>query len=79
MNLLPSPGPPELVEKPGIPGKLAVNVKEAAQLLGLAEKTIYTLTHRADFPAIRVGVRVIIPVDGLREWLENHMGEVMEI
>lgn len=59
-------------------GKLVVNVQEASKLLGLADKTVYALTHRADFPALRVNSRVLIPVERLREWLEAHLGEVIE-
>lgn len=55
--------------------KLALSVKEAAAMLGLCEDYVRQLTHRADFPAIRVGRRVIIPKDKLNEWLGAHSGE----
>ena len=51
--------------------RMAVSVAEAADLLGLSRPTVYQLTHRADFPAVRVGGRVHVPVDGLRAWLEQ--------
>jgi len=51
--------------------KLVYNSKEAAAALGISLPTFYELSSRADFPAVRVGRRVLIPVDGLRAWLEK--------
>ncbi len=48
--------------------KIAISVEEAAQLLGLCPKTVYTLTKRDDFPSFKAGTRTIISVDGLRAW-----------
>ncbi len=49
--------------------RLTMSVDEAAQELGLCTKSVYTLTHRDDFPAIRIGARVRISRDGLRDWV----------
>lgn len=49
--------------------KLTLNSKEAAAALGISLPTFYELANRADFPRIRVGRRVLIPVDSLKEWL----------
>lgn len=49
----------------------AVSAMEAARLLGVSKPTIYTLLERADFPRFKVGARVLIPVDGLREWVRR--------
>lgn len=56
--------------------KLTLNSKEAAAALGISLPTFYELSNRADFPRIRVGRRVLIPVDSLKEWLakESNMG-----
>ena len=51
--------------------KLAYNSKEAAQALGVSLPTFYELSNRTDFPCIRLGRRVLIPVDGLKAWLEK--------
>ena len=51
--------------------KLAYNSKEAAQALGVSLPTFYELSNRADFPRIRLGRRVLVPVDGLKAWLEK--------
>ena len=54
-----------------MPEKLAYNSKEAAAALGVSLPTFYELSNRADFPVVRVGRRVLVPVDGLRAWLEK--------
>lgn len=51
--------------------KLAYNSREAAAALGVSLPTFYELSNRADFPVVRVGRRVLVPVDGLRKWLEK--------
>lgn len=50
---------------------LTMSVAEAAKALGVCEKTAYTLTHRADFPAIRIGRRTRISREGLTEWVRR--------
>lgn len=58
--------------------KLAYNSKEAAAALGISLPTFYELSSRADFPCIRVGRRVLVPVDGLRAWLMREAGQHAE-
>ncbi|MCD8116871.1 MAG: helix-turn-helix domain-containing protein [Oscillospiraceae bacterium] len=50
--------------------KLALKPKEAAALIGVGVNRIYQLCHRADFPAVWIGRTCVIPVDGLRRWLD---------
>ena len=49
--------------------KLAYNAKEAAATLGISLPTFYELSNRADFPCVRIGRRIIVPVVSLRAWL----------
>ena len=49
--------------------KLAINVKEAAKLLGIGMNSMYDLVHREDFPVIQVGTRLVIPLDAFRRWV----------
>lgn len=49
--------------------KLAYNAKEAAATLGISLPTFYELSNRAGFPCVRIGRRIIVPVDSLRAWL----------
>lgn len=51
--------------------KLVLTVKEAAEMLCISVKTCYDLTHRADFPTIKIGCRTVISREGLREWVRN--------
>lgn len=51
--------------------RLTMSISEAAQELGICEKSVYTLTHRADFPVIRLGRRVRISREGLRIWVRQ--------
>lgn len=55
----------------GLQGRLALKPTEAARMLGIGRNAIYNLCHRADFPAVRVGSSLIVPVDALRRWLDD--------
>lgn len=50
---------------------LLMNIQEAAQELGICTKTMYTLTHRADFPVVKLGRRTMISREGLVEWVRQ--------
>ena len=50
---------------------LTMSVEEAAQELGICTKSMYTLTHRADFPTIKIGRRTRISRAGLAEWVRQ--------
>lgn len=63
----------------GMMEKLALNSREAAAALGVSLPTFYELSNRADFPVIRVGRRVLVPVDGLRRWLEEQANAGREV
>lgn len=54
---------------------LAVGTTEAARLLGISRHTLYRLLHQEGFPAFRVGTRVLISVDGLRDWIARQTKE----
>ncbi|MBR1456218.1 MAG: helix-turn-helix domain-containing protein [Oscillospiraceae bacterium] len=51
--------------------KVALNVSEAAELLGLSRTTVYELIHREDFPAFKIGARTVIPRKKLEEWANS--------
>ena len=50
--------------------QIAINVTEAARLLGLSRPTVYALMRREDFPAFQVGTRRLISREGLARWVE---------
>lgn len=48
-----------------------IEAKEAAELLGLSEWTIYDLARRREIPHIRVGRRVLFRRTSLLSWLDE--------
>ena len=56
-------------------GKLAVSVNEAAELIGLGRDVTYRLIMSGDIPSFKVGARRVIPVAGLREYVERRTTE----
>jgi excisionase family DNA binding protein len=49
--------------------KLTFTVAEMAQALCIGTNCAYDLVHREDFPKIKVGSRILIPIKALEEWL----------
>lgn len=54
--------------------KVTLSVTETAAVLGVSRPTVYTLLHRQDFPAFRVGGRTLVSAEGLREWVAAQAG-----
>ena len=53
------------------PEPLAYRHKEAAQALGICERTLWALTQRGEVPHVKTGKVVLYPVSLLRRWLEE--------
>ena len=51
--------------------RIALNISQAAQLLGIDRKTMTALVHRGECPACKFGSRWVIPRSGLESWLEQ--------
>ena len=51
--------------------KLALNVTEAAAVLGVSRPTMYVLLRREDFPSFHLGKRVLISRSGLERWVQE--------
>lgn len=47
---------------------IAVTKAGAAQALGVSERLVEELIARHEFPVLRLGQRVVIPLAALREW-----------
>ena len=56
--------------------RLTITAKEAAAMLGVSMNTIYELSHREDFPSVRVGKRVLISRKRFIEWFDNQVGQL---
>lgn len=52
--------------------RLAVNRREAARLLGVSERLLWTWTNAGEIPHVRLGTRVLYPIEQLRAWLRRH-------
>ena len=50
-----------------------LNVGIVSKILGMSQSSIYDLTHEEGFPAIKIGSRILIPRDKLKEWLDSKM------
>ena len=49
---------------------LTLRVEEVAQILSISRAGAYQLFHRADFPCIKLGKRMIVERDKLFAWID---------
>ena len=54
---------------------LMLSVPEMAAALGISRAGAYELAQSEGFPALRIGTRIVIPKDELREWIKRNMGK----
>ena len=52
--------------------KETMSVQELSARMGISLPKAYELTKEPDFPVVRIGTRILIPVDAFREWLVIH-------
>ena len=50
---------------------LFLNVEMVAKALGVATSTAYELMHEKDFPALKIGSRLLVPKEKFRLWVET--------
>ena len=53
--------------------KVALNLSELQVALGIGRSKAFELTRQPGFPAVRIGRRILIPVDALDEWLAEQV------
>ena len=51
---------------------LMLSVPEMAAALGISRAGAYELVRTEDFPALKIGSRIVIPKDKLREWVDQN-------
>lgn len=51
--------------------KTTLSVQELATCLGVSLPVAYELVRRPDFPSLRIGARILIPVDAFQAWLNR--------
>ena len=49
---------------------LFLNADMLAKVLGVATSTAYELMHEKDFPALKIGNRLLVPKEKFRLWVE---------
>jgi excisionase family DNA binding protein len=53
--------------------KLTVSVKEAAAMLGLSQRTVWSLKEKGKIAVCRIGTRVLFPVKELERFVQEQM------
>ncbi len=53
------------------PQKLTYSVTEAAEALGVSKTAMYQIIRIKGFPVIVLGGRRLIPIEGLKRWVEE--------
>ena len=53
---------------------LFLNSDLVAKALGIAPSSAYELMHEKDFPALRIGNRIVVPKEAFIRWVEQHTG-----
>ena len=48
-----------------------INVATVSKVLGISASSGYELMHEKDFPSIKIGSRILVPRDKLKEWLDK--------
>ncbi len=51
--------------------RLTITVDEFARAFGVSKPTAYELVHTDNFTLIRVGRKMLIPIDGVKKWVEE--------
>lgn len=54
---------------------LFLNAETLSKLLGVSVSSNYELMHDKDFPAIRIGSRLVVPKEKLRLWVDQKVGK----
>lgn len=54
--------------------RLTFTVNEAASVLGIGENKMRQLTKVKDFPVIRIGTRILIPIGKFETWINENIG-----
>lgn len=56
--------------------KLVLDVKELQKQLGISRSLAYELVRRADFPCLKIGKRILVPFEELKNWMsQNSLAE----
>jgi excisionase family DNA binding protein len=59
--------------------KLMLSVNEAAKYLGIGRTLAYQLSRSEGFPILTIGKRVLVPIEGLKAWVNKKVEEGGEL
>ena len=54
--------------------KSTMSVQDLARQMGISLPKAYALVKEPDFPTLRIGTRILIPVAGFQAWLRAKTG-----
>lgn len=55
-----------------------MSVDEFAKEMGISRPVAYRIANMKAFPAIHVGRRICISVEGLKRWIAEHEGQQID-
>jgi len=53
---------------------VVLRVEDVGRILGINRAAAYELVKSEGFPSIRIGRRILVPLDSLNEWLKTASG-----
>ena len=53
--------------------KLALTIEEMAKMLCIGTNKAYELTRTISFPVLKIGRRLIVPVEELKSWIKENL------
>ena len=53
---------------------LFLNADTVAKALGVSPSSGYELMHEKDFPALKIGSRIVVPKESFIRWVEQNTG-----
>ena len=66
ITIAPPKNTPEKVER------LAVNAREAAEMLHVSERTLWKWTKEGRIPSVKIGRRILYSVEALRQFVNGN-------
>ena len=58
--------------------RLTLSIAEAAELVGISRTTAYELAQSGELPTVRLGRRILVPVNQLADVLGTDVGAVLD-
>lgn len=54
-----------------MPERVTMNVKEMGAMMGISTPKAYDLASSEGFPSIKMGRRIVIPIEAFNRWLDE--------